>query len=301
MSKFLSVDIFIYVCSDVLKMKRKFTFITILILTIFVIGVYTFSEKNLMNESVLGHSYSSQTWSGTITIKGDVSFAPGTTLTLLPGTMVLFEKDPNVPETDWTERADKFIKDHNDSTGREGYSTSHFSISAKIIAIGTKEQPIIFTSAQTNKEYADWDQIILFSESVLDNVEVSYAHNGVNIEEKNVIVRNSKIHDSLWSCIDIFSANNLVEENEIYHCWHQAIGVKIPGENLVQNNYIHDSQLSVNCEFEANPIVKNNRFTSATYGLNCLYDQSNEVEDRLADTDGGTYNGVLIYPSNRNS
>lgn len=274
--------------------------LTVLAVFLFLGKPVTVNKNFSDTKEVSGVIIQSQTWSGIVTVKGDVFAAPWVTLTILPGTKVLFEKnpDPDLSGAEWTKWADAYIKNHKDPTGKKGYADSHFEIAAKIIAIGTKEKPIIFTSAQAKKEYADWDQLVLFTGSRLENVELSFAHNGVNIEGKGVTIKNSKIHDSLWSCIDIFSTDNVIEGNEIYHCWHQAIGIKVTGKNIIQNNYIHDAWLSVNCEYGANPEVKNNIFKSAPYNTDCPAGQSNEIIKTASDTNGGTYNGVLVYPAN---
>lgn len=288
-----------------MKMNNKIVKIIIVLAIVGLValsflGISALLNKNVSDEEVSGISLQPQTWSRTITVKGDVLLVPWVSLTINPGTKILFEKNPDIEGTDWTKWADAYIKEHNDPTGKEGYGKSHFEIAAKIIAVGTKESPIVFTSAQIKKEYADWDQLVLFSGSRLENVELSFAHNGANINGKNVIIKNSKLHDSLWSCIDVFSTDNVIEGNEVYHCWHQAIGFKTPGQNIVQNNYAHDAQLSVNCESGANPEVKNNHFISAPYNPDCPEGQNNEIIEEVADTKGGTYNDSLIYPSNKN-
>ncbi len=270
------------------------------------------SYKTCPNDCIKsGQLKESEIWAGEILITGNVDFDHGVSLTINPGTKVLFEKNHDIASASWAKWADEYMKEsndptkakgyfRNDPTRAEGYRESHFSLTAKIIAVGTKEAPIIFTSAQIKKEYADWITLVLLSGSRLENVELSFARNGVNVEEKDVIIKNSIIHDSLWSCIDVWSTDSVIEGNEIYHCWHQAIGFKVPGPNIARNNYIHDALLGVNCEFGANPEINNNRFISAPYCKDCPEGQNNEIIERIADTDGGTYNGVLVCPSNRN-
>lgn len=265
--------------------------------------VLAFFPQSVSNVNVSGLHLRSENWSGTITISGDTSFVPWVTLRIAPGTKVLFDKNPDIPNTPWTKFADAYIKEHNDPTGREGYNKSHFDLTAKIIAIGTKEKPVIFTSSQVKPEYADWDQLVLFGGSILDYVEVSYAHNGVYIGTdgalfdggKVVKITNSSIHDSLWSCIDVWSAKAEITNNEIYHCWHQAIGIKANADDFVSNNNIHDSQLSVNCETGAKPEIINNHFEAAPINPDCPAGKNNVDVSRVADTIGGTYNGKLIY------
>ncbi len=260
--------------------------------------VFLFFPRAISNTTVSGVQLSSQTWSETIHITNSTYFTPFiTTLTIKPGTKILFEKKPDIEGTDWIQNADDFIKNHNDPTGKLGYEQSHYMLNAKIIAEGTKDAPIIFTSAQNKKEYADWDQLILLDGSILNYVDLSFAHNGINIDGNGVTIENSKIHDSLWSCIDVFSTNNLIENNEVYHCWHQAVGLKKVGINTIKNNYIHDAQLSVNCENGAKPEISNNHFKAASMTPECGTGINNQEEITSPNTRGGTYNGILIYPS----
>lgn len=270
----------------------------VIILIIVVVGFFVLPEKRINNATVSGFSLRSQTWSGTIRVTGDVNMAPGTTLTIQPGTRVVFDKLRLPDGTQWTQYADAYIKDHDDPTGREGYGDAHFHIFGKIIARGTQDQRIVFTSAQSEPEYADWDQLILQNGSELDFTEVAYAHNGVNINGKNVRVTNSIIHDSLWSCVDVFAPKATITNNEIFHCWHQAVGVKKVSDVIIEQNTIHDALLAVNCEFQAQPTIQNNTFSGAPTNPDCPSGTNNTETIRNADVAGGMYNGKLIYPAN---
>lgn len=281
-----------------MQTTAKILGIGLVVIALAAIGFFVFPEKSVKDTSVSGLSLRSQAWSGTIRVTGDVTIAPFKTLTIEPGTRIVFDKLRLLDGTEWTKYADAYIKDHNDPTGREGYGDAHFHIFGKILARGTKDQPILFTSAQTEPEYADWDQLILLGGSELEYTDVSYAHNGVNVNGKNVRVANSRIHDSLWSCVDIFAPNATIEHNEIFHCWHQAVGVKKVGATLIQNNTIHDALLAVNCEYGATPTIQNNTFAGAPTNPDCPSGTHNTETPRDADVAGGTYNGQLVYPAN---
>lgn len=261
------------------------------------LGVLSSMTKTVETATVSGVQLRPHTWRGTITVTGDTYFTPWTTLTVEPGTTVRFEKGAEVEGTDWESNADAYIKDNNDPTGRKGYKQSHYSLYGKVIATGTNSAPIVFTSAQDAPEYADWDELVLAKGSRLDYVELAYAHNGVNVSGDNVTITNSTIHDSLWSCVDLFSSENVVENNEIYHCWHQAVGVKKNNANTIRKNYIHDANLGVNCEYGATPTVEGNHLAAAPISPECGEGKNTTTENRPADTKGGTYNGTLIYPA----
>ena len=252
---------------------------------------------SMKDQSVAGWQFRSQQWDGIITVKSDTLFMPWTSLMVRPGTKVLFEQEPQEKGMTWTPYADVFIKEHNDPTGTKEYQRAHFGLTGKIIALGTPEAPILITSAREEPDYADWDQITLFKGSRLEYVQVSYAHNGVTVEGDGVVVRHSKFRDSLWSCVDIFSAGNTIENNEIYHCWHQAVGVKNHSGNIIRNNFIHDAWLGVNCEYGATPTIIDNRFVAAPLTSDCPLGAGNTEETRPVDTRGGTYSGKLVYPA----
>ncbi len=289
-------------------MLKKPPFLLFGIVILFLLGIIisTFIVKEVNNARVSGFHPTSERWSGTITVIGDTFFPPWVTLTILPCTKVFFDKSPDILDTPWTKFADAYIMDHNDPTGREGYNKTHFDLVAKIKAIGTKNAPIIFTSAQPKPEYADWDQLVVFGGSIFNYIQLSYAHNGLNVTRegfpfdlgKEVTISNSLFHDSLWSCIDTWSADVTIKNNEIYHCWHQGIGLKKEGTIIIEGNAIHDAQLSINCEGGAKPMIRKNRFEAAHLNPDCPAGEENQDIERVADTKGGTYDGKLIYPSN---
>ena len=258
------------------------------------------ANGSITETQVAGLQFTSQTWQGQVRVTDDVTFAPIATLTIEPGTKILFDKKPDIAGTDWAGNADAYIKDHNDPTGRKGYGKTHFSITAKIIAKGTPDKKISFTSAQDKPEYADWDQVTLLGGSRLDYVEVAYAHNGLTVWGDDVQITRSAIHDSLWSCVDIFSQDVLLEDNQIYHCWHQAVGTKKVGVGTtIRRNFIHDAQVGVNCENSSMPTIVDNKLVAAPIGEECGNGSNNEIIEQPADTTGGTYAGQLIYPSNK--
>lgn len=67
--------------------------------------------------------------------------------------------------------------------------------------------------------------------------------------------------------------------------------------NSIRKNFIHDANLSVNCEYGSQPEITGNRFAAAPITPDCGAGENNTMENRPADTEGGTYNGALIYPA----
>jgi len=236
-------------------------------------------------------------WEGTVRLDRSTYILPWQTLTIAAGTRIEFAKGSDIPGTPWSPHADAYIKDHDDPTGRVGYGLGHHELFGKIVALGTKENPVLFTSEAADPEYADWSQVILSTGSRLENVTVEYAHNGLLVKGDDVVLRNIVVRDSLWSCIDIFGARAQLRDIEASHCWHQAIGFKAGNGGLVSGAYLHDSNLAVNCEGGANPVLENLRTKAARIAPSCPAATALTEEPGVADTAGGTYGGVLVYPT----
>ncbi|MFO1533732.1 MAG: hypothetical protein ABR562_08600, partial [Thermoplasmatota archaeon] len=231
----------------------------------------------------------------TQTLRRTIPFDRACWHTVDPGTVVRFHKQPDHLQDAWIPQADGYVQDHNDPTGHVGYRESHVQVYGRIVAVGTKEAPILFTSAEAHPEYADWNQLVLASGSRLENVTAEYMHNGINVNGDHVVLRNIVARESLWSCIDSFGDDITMRDIEAYHCWHQAVGYKGTGQNTLDGAYLHDSQVAVNCEEGTQPTLAHIRTKAAFMAPSCGTPDLVE-EPGNSDVPGGTYDGVLIYP-----
>ncbi len=126
------------------------------------------------------------TWSGEVLIKADVEVAKGATLTVMPGTVVKFEKiEPFGPGKLYEDKTHQFPR-------------AELIIRGKIIAKGTKDKLITFTSADPSPKPADWGAINLLDTegNIIDYCDLSYAHTAIHAHSGKVTVTNSYIHDS---------------------------------------------------------------------------------------------------------
>jgi hypothetical protein len=237
-------------------------------------------------------------WSGTVTLDHSVYLLPWQTLRIDPGTVVRFSKLPDQADSSWIPEADAYVKDHNDPTGHTSYRSTHFMVYGQIVAVGTKEAPIRFTSASATPEYADWNQLVLTGGSRLENVTAEYMHNGINVQGDNVVLRNVVAHDALWSCIDSFGAHVTMEHIEAYHCWHQAVGFKgeAASSDTLADAFLHDSQVSAHCEDGSQPTLVRMTLRAAYLAPDCGPGVGTVRLEGGADVAGGTYGGVLVYP-----
>ncbi len=133
----------------------------------------------------LTHAYANETmvgntiWRGRIRIDGQVRLPPEGRLIIMPGTVVEFSRrDTN-----------------NDGIGENG-----ILIQGALIAKGTRQQPIIFRSAEKEPRMGDWDSInILGSDqqrNLLEFCQVEHAYRGLHFHFSSVAVTNSVLRQN---------------------------------------------------------------------------------------------------------
>jgi hypothetical protein len=89
------------------------------------------------------------TWSGRVTIRGQVTIQPGATLTILPGTQVLFRKL---------------------DTNGDGLGESVLHVLGTLRVLGEPDNWVLFSSAEESPRAGDWDKVSLVASDSPDNV-----------------------------------------------------------------------------------------------------------------------------------
>ena len=133
-------------------------------------------EKGIIN--------SNTTWQKEILIAGDVEIARGATLTIMPGTIVKFAKI----------EADGPANLYDDKTNY--FSRAELIVKGKLSAKGSKDNKIVFTSAERSPRPGDWGAIN-FNDStdhLLAYCDISYADTGIHGHGAQVKVGNSYLH-----------------------------------------------------------------------------------------------------------
>ena len=122
------------------------------------------------------------TWQGTVILHGDVLVEPGVTLTVAPGTMVKLHRiDEESPENMF-------------GIDSPYYPYAEIIVRGRLIARGTAERPIVFTSAEPDARARDWGAINFLGSdgSVLEHVKVLCAYNGVHAHGSTLTIRDSE-------------------------------------------------------------------------------------------------------------
>ncbi len=133
-------------------------------------------EKSILKKDTL--------WQGQVLVKGDVEVAPGVTLTIMPGTVVRFARiTPNGPAKLTTDRTAHFPR-------------AELIVKGRLLAQGTPDARIIFTSAADDPQPADWGAVNFLNstDNILEFCEFSYGHTSVHAHGAQMIIANSFFH-----------------------------------------------------------------------------------------------------------
>ena len=156
-------------------------------------------ETLVANSEVYGIIWQNERWSGEIRVTGDVLALPGVTVTVSPGTRILVENTGDKSNMDFIPIHQQFgVSDaptpiagirHGEPFLDEANKISLRFF--KLIATGTKEQPIIIDSAATSKSPYDLNTIFIASGALIN---VNLAHYR-RLEVGSVTINNDTFTD----------------------------------------------------------------------------------------------------------
>ncbi|MBU0486094.1 MAG: right-handed parallel beta-helix repeat-containing protein [Proteobacteria bacterium] len=121
-------------------------------------------------------------WSGQVLIKGDIYVPPGVTLTVAPGTVIRFKR---IDET-----SDQNMFDVDSPY----YPQAEIIIRGRLIAKGTAEKKIVFTSAEMDARAADWGALNFLGSdgNVVEHTKILCAYNGIHAHGSEVKVTHNE-------------------------------------------------------------------------------------------------------------
>ncbi|MDD5761805.1 MAG: NosD domain-containing protein, partial [bacterium] len=122
------------------------------------------------------------TWSGDVRVAGVVHVRKSATLTILPGTRVLFAKRT------FPQAADS----------HEGFVAPGIRVDGRIVAVGTEESPVLFTSEGT-PAHGSWDKILFtfsegnrFERCVFEGARYAFHSHFSGIEVRDCVFRDNE-------------------------------------------------------------------------------------------------------------
>lgn len=222
-------------------------------------------------------------WQGRIEVVGTIRVPEGSRLIIAPGTIVEFVR--------------------RDSNG-DGIGENGLLIQGSIIAKGTKEQPVIFRSAEQQRAAGDWDAINIMnsasSQNLIEFCRIEDAYRALHFHFSTVAVQNSVISGNLRaiqfqeSLVDL-RGNSIIGNTSGVQGRDSDITLE---ENLIADNYVGANF------FRTNLIARNNRFVAnwreglrvregVTTVRSNLFD-GNRFGLMLADLSYGEYAGNVV-------
>lgn len=218
-------------------------------------------------------------WQGRIEVAGTIRVPQGSRLIIMPGTIVeFFKKDTN-----------------GDGIGENG-----LMIQGRLVAKGTKEEPIVFRSAEKDKSMGDWDSVNIMDsaggQNLIENCLIEHAYRGLHFHFSNVAVYDSHITEN-YRGIQFQESQVDMKGNYLYGNKSGVQGrdsdLLFTG-NTLQNNYVGANFFRATISANGNRIVDNwkeglrIREGVSTLGENLI--DGNRQGLLLADMFYGSYN-----------
>ncbi len=227
------------------------------------------------DQNISGEIKQDQIWSGTIHVTGDVWVDEDTTLTIMPGTTVLISAGRDDQNRGLAMIMDKSEKEKIGPIATEEYAKSHIEINGRIIAVGTPNEMITFTSDSTNPSYADWSSIELRPGSRIEYCIVEYAGRaGLGIwsdipKDESVLISNNIIRHIFMGAVGLGGTSSAkIISNNISDCGSEGICVDSGGgKPYIAYNIIKDSTVGIATLSESFAIIENNVLIDNIQGI----------------------------------
>ena len=154
-----------------------------------------------------------------------------------------------------------------------------FTIYGKLVAIGTENDSILFTSGQMTPNPDDWEYI-KFEDSSDDNSIISYA----KIEYANY---------GIWCD----SSSPSISNNTISNNYYYGILCKYSSSPSISNNTIsNNNYYGISCSYYSSPSISNNTISNNNYsGIYCYYSSSPSISNNTISNNSSR--GIYCYSS----
>lgn len=138
----------------------------------------------------------SETWSGTVQVTGDVIVSPFATLTIAPGTQVLFAAQTDDRNSGGSKDDAEYSIFPNDPPLVRNNLIA-ITVLGTLRAVGTPGQPILFTSDATTPTNHDWETIRIEGRGMIEYAVLEHAYLGISVAARSgpVTIRHNVIQD----------------------------------------------------------------------------------------------------------
>ena len=165
-------------------------------------------------------------WSGKVIIEGVVMVSRKATLVIMPGTIVRFKR----------------IDSNNDNIG-----DSELRVLGRLLAVGNRDRPIRFESAEKESRPKDWSYVLIFSsgkKSLVKFCEFRHAFSGVQVHFSTAAITNSLFtqnHEGLR-----FGRARLAVQGNIFK--NNDVGIRftrMEGPVAIKHNEVTENRLGI--------------------------------------------------------
>jgi hypothetical protein len=161
------------------------------------------------------------------------------------------------------------------------YDKSHIDITGRIIAVGTPDEMIVFTSDSTKPSYADWSGILLRPGSRIEYCLVEYGGRmGIGVrsnipQDESVLISNNIVrHIFLGGISSQGTASPRIISNDISDCGSEGIAVDPGAAPYIAYNTVKNSTTGIATAPGSFALIENN----------VLIDNIRGIESRANDT-----------------
>lgn len=192
----------------------------LILLILLLSGCSLAPPPRLLSDSVI---LGDEVWSGEVRISGVVTVKKEGRLTILPGTRVIFTP--------------------LDRDG-DGIGDGELLVEGGLVARGTAEAPILFTSGAAEPKKADWKFLYLdfAREAQLEYIIAEYAFSGVQIHFCKARVVNSVFRYNIdglrFSTVNLEATGNLIHDNSHGVRYEERRGTAHLHHNVIRDNDI---------------------------------------------------------------
>ena len=255
-----------------------------------------------------GWIYEDETWSGIVHITGDTWVDAEVTITILPGTRVLFAAHKDDQSYGTVNPPDEWVAQHEDPTNTDEYAQSHskLDVYGTLIARGTPENRIVFTSDSPTPDGGDWQHLHIGHGSVVEYCILEYSRGGLDVAEHtsdSVVASYNIIRHNLWTALTIHSSSPTVTHNEMWHSGgHQGIAVIGEGSApYIAHNVIRDCLSGMNISAGTAPVIEYNTLIDNDGGIGVMGPNTpavvryNSISSPKGPSQNWTYLGKPVY------
>ena len=259
-----------------------------------------------------GPIYSDERWSGTIEITGDVGIYPPATVTIEPGTIVRFAANSDDQKSGgYTPISDPYFP--NDPAKAPSQISDIGLFGGTLIAVGTIDSPIVFTSSASTPDRGDWHSIAYHVEGSklnLRNTIIEYGYYGIQInttaDNNDIAISDNTIRHIVacgicGGCDPERPVTLTISGNDMSDCGHEAIDTHSNATLTIKDNVFHDNLYSYGdgpagtgvIIDENSSTISNNIFIRNRVGIGILSENSSPsiYDNYFSDNDND-----ILYP-----